>query len=487
MEIKQALSFDDVLLMPGECDFQLNDADVSTTFARGIDLNIPLVSSAMDTVTEHEMAIAMAQAGGIGVIHRNMSVDEQASQVKKVKRFESAVVYDPVMLRPGDTIGSARTLQRKHNISGFPVVDDKGYLCGIITSRDMRFLENDNMLVQEAMTKENLVIARAPVDLADVKKMIQARRVEKVIITDDNNKCIGLLTVKDIERAVLNPHACKDEKGQLRVAAATSVGDKGFERSLALIDNGVDVLTIDSAHGHSKAVMDAVKRLKKHAGYVRVVAGNVATADGARAMLDCGADGIKVGIGPGSICTTRIVTGVGVPQITAITECFRVMKDSGVPLIADGGIRFSGDIVKAIMAGASCVMVGSMVAGTDESPGQVYMYGGRSYKAYRGMGSIGAMERGSADRYFRPEGISHSKMIPEGVEGQVPYKGSVSAVIHQLIGAVRAGMGYVGKHNINDMRGNGNFVRITTAGMKESHVHDVQIVKEAPNYYCERG
>ncbi|MEM6670769.1 MAG: IMP dehydrogenase [Pseudomonadota bacterium] len=482
MEIREALTFDDVLLVPGASEVLPADADTRTRVTREIKLNIPLMSSAMDTVTEAEMAIAMAQAGGLGVIHRNLDIEVQAKQVRKVKRFESGIVYAPVTLRADQTLADAKALQDRHSITGFPVVAKDGKLVGILTNRDMRFTEDMATPVSELMTAQKLATVREPVDLEEAKKILQARRIEKLLVVDDANRCVGLLTVKDIEKAVLNPQACKDSMGRLRVAAASTVGDNGFARSEALIDAGVDLIIIDTAHGHSAAVGHAVERIKKLSNAVQVVAGNVATAEATRALIGAGADAVKVGIGPGSICTTRIVAGVGVPQLTAVMACAEAAEDAGAPVIADGGVKFSGDLAKAIAAGAHCAMVGSMLAGTDEAPGEVFLYNGRSYKSYRGMGSLGAMARGSADRYFQSEVSDTHKLVPEGIEGQVPYKGSVGAILHQMVGGLRAAMGYTGCRNIDEMRANCSFVKITNAGLRESHVHDVTITREAPNY-----
>ncbi|TYO84637.1 IMP dehydrogenase [Oceanicella actignis] len=481
MEIREALTFDDVLLVPGASEVLPSDAVLRTRITNEIELNIPLVSSAMDTVTESEMAIAMAQAGGMGVIHRNLDIAEQARQVRRVKRFESGVVYNPVTLTPDQTVADARALQERYKITGFPVVDDERNVVGILTNRDMRFAQSDDAPVRELMTAENLAILREPVDVEEARRLMHRRRIEKVLVVNAEGRLAGLLTIKDLEKAVLNPQACKDALGRLRVAAATTVGDAGFERSLALIDAEVDLIVIDTAHGHSASVARAVERIKAHDSRVQVAAGNVATAEATRALIDAGADAVKVGIGPGSICTTRIVAGVGVPQLTAIMDCAEAASRAGVPIIADGGIKFSGDLAKAIAAGASCAMIGSMLAGTDEAPGELILYQGRSYKAYRGMGSVGAMARGSADRYFQKEAAT-DKLVPEGIEGQVPYKGAVSGVLHQLTGGLRAAMGYTGNRTIDEMRSGCRFVRITNAGLNESHVHDVQIVREAPNY-----
>ncbi|MBB5514903.1 IMP dehydrogenase [Rubricella aquisinus] len=481
MDVRTALTFDDVLLVPGASEVIPADADTRTKVTQEISLNIPLLSSAMDTVTEMKMAIAMAQAGGIGTLHRNLDVEEQARQVRRVKRFESGIVYNPITLKYDQTLADARALQERYKITGFPVVGADGRVIGILTNRDMWFCDNDATPVTELMTSDNLAVTREPIDIAEAKKIMRGRRIEKLLVTDADNRLTGLLTIRDIEQAVLNPQACKDELGRLRVAAATTVGDAGFERSEALIDAGCDLIMIDTAHGHSKAVGEAVERIKKLSNRVQVVAGNVVTAEATRALLDAGADAVKVGIGPGSICTTRIVAGVGVPQLTAISDCANEAVKTGHPVIADGGIKYSGDFAKAIAAGASCAMVGSMLAGTDEAPGEVILYQGRSFKAYRGMGSVGAMARGSADRYFQKE-VSNEKLVPEGIEGQVPYKGAAGAVLHQLVGGLRAAMGYTGSRTIPDMHKGAKFVQITSAGLGESHVHDVQITREAPNY-----
>ena len=479
MEIREALTFDDVLLVPAASAVLPATADTRTKVTRSIDPNIPLLSSAMDTVTEARMAIAMAQAGGMGVIHKNLSVLEQSKEVRRVKRFESGIVYNPVTLKADQTLADAKELVERYNFTGFPVVDDDGRVVGILTNRDMRFAQSHDTPVHVMMTSENLAMLAEPADLEEAKSLMKARRIEKLLVHNGNGKLTGLLTLKDTEMAVLNPTACKDNLGRLRVAAATSVGDAGFERSEALIDAGVDIIVVDTAHGHSQGVIDAVSRVKALSNEVQVIAGNVATAEATKALIGAGADAVKVGIGPGSICTTRMVAGVGVPQLTAISDCAEAAGDT--PIIADGGIKFSGDFAKAIAAGASCAMVGSMIAGTDESPGEVILYQGRSFKSYRGMGSLGAMARGSADRYFQKD-AANDKLVPEGIEGQVPYKGSANAVIHQLVGGLRAAMGYTGNATIEDMRRNCRFVRITGAGLKESHVHDVQITRESPNY-----
>ena len=479
MQIREALTFDDVLLVPAQSSVLPSDVDTRTRVTNQITLNIPLLSSAMDTVTESQMAITMAQAGGIGVIHRNLDIERQAREVRRVKRFESGIVYNPITLHKDQTLADANVLRDRYNVTGFPVVDENNCVVGIVTNRDMRFAADDKTPVSKMMTTENLAILKEPADRQRAINLMKERRIEKLLITDEQGRLNGLLTLKDTEQAVLNPTACKDELGRLRVAAATTVGNEGYQRSESLIDAGIDLLVIDTAHGHSDSVIEAVKRVKKLSNNVQVVAGNVATADACKALIDVGADAIKVGIGPGSICTTRMVAGVGVPQLTAILDC--VEASGNTPVIADGGIKFSGDFAKAIAAGASCAMVGSMIAGTDESPGEVILYQGRSFKAYRGMGSLGAMARGSADRYFQKDAAS-DKLVPEGIEGQVPYKGPAHAVIHQMIGGLRASMGYTGCQTIAEMRQKCKFVKITGAGLKESHVHDVQITRESPNY-----
>jgi len=481
MEIREAFTFDDVLLVPGKSSVLPSMADTRTWVTKSIALNIPLLSSAMDTVTEARMVIAMAQAGGMGVIHRNLDLAAQAEEVRRVKRFESGVVYNPITLTPDQTLADAKALQDRYRVTGFPVVDQNRRVLGIVTNRDMRFATDDSTPVRVMMTSDNLAMLEEPADLATARSLMQARRIEKLLVVSKEGRLTGLLTIKDIEQAVLNPTACKDGLGRLRVAAATTVGDAGFERSEALIDAGCDLIVIDTAHGHSEGVGHAVERIKKLSNAVQVVAGNVATGEATRALIGAGADAVKVGIGPGSICTTRIVAGVGVPQLTAILDCAAAAAATGTPVIADGGIKYSGDFAKAIAAGASCAMVGSMIAGTDESPGEVILYQGRSFKSYRGMGSLSAMARGSADRYFQKDAAS-DKLVPEGIEGQVPYKGSASAVVHQLVGGLRAAMGYTGCATVAEMRANCNFVRITGAGLKESHVHDVQITRESPNY-----
>ncbi len=479
MEIREALTFDDVLLVPAASSVLPSDADTSTYVTKSIRMNIPLLSSAMDTVTEARMAIAMAQSGGIGVIHRNLDTLAQAREVSRVKRFESGVVYAPITLRADQTLADAKELMDRYNITGFPVVDGDNRVVGIVTNRDMRFATDDKTPVSVMMTTDKLAMLREPIDRAAAIGLMKQRRIEKLLVTDGQGHLTGLLTLKDTEQSVLNPHACKDAMGRLRVAAASTVGDAGFERSQALIEAGVDMVVIDTAHGHSEGVARAVERIKRLSNTVQVIAGNVATAEATRALIGAGADAVKVGIGPGSICTTRIVAGVGVPQLTAIMDSAGAAGD--IPVIADGGIKYSGDFAKAIAAGASCAMVGSAIAGTDESPGEVILWQGRSFKAYRGMGSLGAMARGSADRYFQKDAAS-DKLVPEGIEGQVPYKGSAAAVIHQMVGGLRAAMGYTGHGTIASMRNGCQFVKITGAGLKESHVHDVQITRESPNY-----
>jgi IMP dehydrogenase len=480
MEIREALTFDDVLLVPAQSSVLPSTADTRTQVTKSIRLNIPLLSSAMDTVTEARMAIAMAQSGGMGVIHRNLDLDEQARQVRRVKRFESGIVYNPVTLTPDQTLADAKALQDRYRVTGFPVVRD-GRVVGIVTNRDMRFATDPKTPVFAMMSSENLAILQEPADPREAKQLMAARRIEKLLVTDRTGKLTGLLTLKDLEQAVLNPSACKDDLGRLRVAAASTVGDAGFERTMALIEAGADMVVIDTAHGHSEGVALAVARAKEVAGKTQIMAGNVATAAATTTLIEAGADAVKVGIGPGSICTTRMVAGVGVPQLTAIMDCAGAALPHDIPVIADGGIKFSGDFAKAIAAGASCAMVGSMIAGTDESPGEVILYQGRSFKSYRGMGSLGAMARGSADRYFQKDAAS-DKLVPEGIEGQVPYKGAAGTVLHQLVGGLRAAMGYTGCATVDEMRKNCQFVKITGAGLKESHVHDVQITRESPNY-----
>ncbi len=480
MEIETGYTFDDVLLRPAESDILPSQASTKTRLTRDIALNIPVLSAAMDTVTEADMAIVLAQLGGIGVLHRNLTIEEQCDAVRRVKRFESGMVINPITITPDSTLGQAQMLMTNHRISGIPVVDHAGILVGILTNRDVRFADNPAQPVRELMTRENLATVREGVSQEEARRLLHHRRIEKLLVVDDAYKCIGLITVKDIEKAVLNPDATKDASGRLRVAAATTVGDKGFERTEALVDAGCDVIIIDTAHGHNREVGRAVERVKKLSNSVQVVAGNVATAEATKALVDAGADAVKVGIGPGSICTTRIVAGVGVPQLTAIMEAASAAGD--VPIIADGGLRTSGDAAKALAAGASTVMIGSLLAGTDEAPGETFIYQGRAYKAYRGMGSVGAMARGSADRYFQQDIKDQMKLVPEGIEGQVPYKGSARDVVHQLVGGIKAAMGYTGSATIPDLKTRGKFIRITNAGLSESHVHDVSITREAPNY-----
>ena len=482
MDISLGLTFDDVLLRPGESSVLPSQADTRTRVTREISLNIPVISSAMDTVTEADMAIVMAQLGGIGVLHRNLTVEEQVAAVRAVKRFESGMVVNPITMTPDQTLATALELMARHRISGIPVVEENGKLVGILTNRDVRFAENMAQPVAELMTRQNLATVRVGVSQEEARRTLHQRRIEKLLVVDDDYRCVGLITVKDIEKAVNYPSATKDGAGRLRVAAATTVGDMGFARTEQLIDAECDLVVIDTAHGHNREVARAVERVKKLSNSVQVVAGNVATAEATRALIDAGADGIKVGIGPGSICTTRVVAGVGVPQLTAIMESAEEAHKSGVPVIGDGGLRTSGDVAKALAAGASCVMVGSLLAGTDEAPGETFLYQGRAYKSYRGMGSVGAMARGSADRYFQQDIKDQLKLVPEGIEGQVPYKGPARDVIHQLVGGVKAAMGYTGAATIEELRAKARFVRITNAGLRESHVHDVTITREAPNY-----
>ena len=481
-DIPLGLTFDDVLLQPLESGVLPSGADTRTFLTGEIPLNIPILSAAMDTVTGADMAIALAHLGGIGVLHRNMEIDEQASAVRAVKRFESGMVVNPITMTPEQTLAEALELMKANRISGIPIVEKSGKLAGILTNRDVRFAENAKQQVSELMTRENLATVGLGTSQEVARRILHQRRIEKLLVVDDQDHCVGLITVKDIEKAVASPLATKDAQGRLRVAAATTVGDKGFERSEALIDAGVDCIVIDTAHGHNRDVGAAVERVKGLSNSVQVVAGNVATAEAAKALADAGADAIKVGIGPGSICTTRIVAGVGVPQLSAVMAASKAAADRGVHVIADGGIRTSGDIAKALAAGASTVMVGSLLAGTEEAPGETFLYQGRAYKAYRGMGSVGAMARGSADRYFQQDIKDQLKLVPEGIEGQVPYKGPVRDVIHQLVGGVKAAMGYTGSATIDDLRQRARFVRITNAGLSESHVHDVAITREAPNY-----
>jgi len=486
MEIKEALTFDDVLLVPAESDVLPAQADTRTRITRTITLGIPLVSAAMDTVTESRIAIALAQHGGIGVLHKNMEIAAQAAEVRKVKKFESGMVVNPVTIHPEQPLADALNLMADFRISGIPVVErGSGRLVGILTNRDVRFASDALQPVSELMTKDKLVTVREGVEKDEAKRLLHQHRIEKLLVVDAQYRCVGLVTVKDIEKAQAHPDACKDDKGRLRVAAATGVGPDGIERAAALIEAGVDIVVVDTAHGHSIGVIEAVRQIKRMDAATQVIGGNIATAAAARALIEAGADAVKVGIGPGTICTTRMVAGVGVPQLSAVLEVAEVTRPAGIGLIADGGVKYSGDIAKAIAAGADCVMIGSLFAGTEESPGDTFLFQGRSYKSYRGMGSIGAMARGSADRYFQAEVSDKLKLVPEGVEGRVPYKGPVTNVIHQLIGGLRAGMGYTGNRTIAEMQQNCVFRRITSAGLRESHVHDVAITKEAPNYKSE--
>jgi IMP dehydrogenase len=479
LAIREALTFDDVLLVPAASSVLPGQVDTRTRLTRQIELGIPLISAAMDTVTEASLAIAMAQAGGMGVIHRNLTPEEQADQVRRVKKFESGMVVNPVTIGPQATLADALALMERFHISGIPVVEGNGKpgkLVGILTNRDVRFATDTRQRVRELMTKGNLVTVRENVPMEEAKRLLHQHRIEKLVVVDEDYRCVGLITVKDIEKAQKYPNACKDERGRLRVAAATNVGADGLERALTLLAAECDVIVVDTAHGHSKGVLDTVTRIKRESNYAQVIAGNIATADGA------GADAIKVGIGPGSICTTRIVAGVGVPQLTAIMDASEEAKKHNVPVIADGGIKYSGDLAKAIAAGADCAMIGQLLAGTDESPGEVFLFQGRSYKGYRGMGSLGAMARGSADRYFQQDVKDTLKLVPEGIEGQVPYKGPAGTVVHQIVGGLRAAMGYTGCPTIEDFQKKAEFVRITNAGMNESHVHGVLVTRESPNY-----
>ena len=496
MTIREALTFDDVLLVPAASDVLPGRVDTRTRLTKRIQLGIPLISAAMDTVTEAALAIAMAQAGAIGVIHRNLSPEEQAEHVRRVKKFESGMVVNPLTIGPDATLADALNLMGRNRISGIPVVEGNGgapndrgpnhrapsKLVGIVTNRDVRFAQDPMQKVSELMTKEKLVTVREGVPIEEAKALLHLHRIEKLLVVDEDYRCVGLITVKDIEKAQKFPNACKDERGRLRVAAAINVGDDALARAMALLEVECDVIVVDTAHGHSKGVLDTVSRIKRESNDVQILAGNIATADGAKALIDAGADAIKVGIGPGSICTTRIVAGVGVPQLTAIMDASEVAHKAGIPVIADGGIKHSGDLAKAIAAGADCVMVGSLLAGTDESPGEVFLYQGRSYKGYRGMGSLGAMARGSADRYFQQDVADMLKLVPEGVEGQVPYKGPAASVVHQIVGGLRAAMGYTGCPTIEAFHKKAQFGRITGAGLDESHVHGVQVTRESPNY-----
>jgi IMP dehydrogenase len=483
---KEALTFDDVLLLPGHSEILPSSADLKTRLTPEISLSLPIISAAMDTVTEARLAIALAQAGGIGVIHRNMDPEVQAEEVRKVKRYESGMVVNPITIVPDATLADALALMKRYGISGIPVVEHgpigkPAKLVGILTNRDVRFADNPNQPVSELMTKKVITVTEG-VPQDEARRLLHQHRLEKLVVIDDEGRCVGLLTVKDIEKATQHPNASKDAEGRLRVAAASTVGDKGYDRALALIDAGVDAIVVDTAHGHSQSVLDQVSRIKRISNKVAIIAGNVATGDGTKALIDAGADAVKVGIGPGSICTTRIVAGVGVPQLTAILDSVEAARDRNIPVIADGGIKYSGDLAKAIAAGAECAMIGSLLAGTDESPGEVYLLQGRSFKSYRGMGSVGAMARGSADRYFQQDIKDSLKLVPEGIEGQVPYRGPAGAILHQLAGGLRAAMGYVGAASIEDFQKRATFVKVSAAGLRESHVHDVTITRESPNY-----
>ena len=485
MKIRQAITFDDVLLQPGASEVLPAAVDVSTRLTKTIPLNIPLISAAMDTVTEARLAIAMAQAGGIGVLHRNLTIEQQAGEVAMVKKYESGVVMNPVTISPSSSLGDLKELKNRTGFSGIPVIDEKSVVVGIITNRDTRFAEDLNESVASLMTRD-VVTVEMDTPMEEARRLLHKHRIERLVIVDEDRRCIGLLTVKDMDKAAVNPNAAKDEAGRLRVAAASTVGDEGFARTEALIEAGADCVIIDTAHGHSKSVADAVTRAKKISNSVQIIAGNVATSEATKSLIDAGADAVKVGIGPGSICTTRIVAGVGVPQLTAIEACANAAQATGTPVIADGGIKFSGDFAKALAAGASTAMMGSIFAGTEEAPGEVFLYQGRSYKSYRGMGSLGAMARGSADRYFQKD-AAQEKLVPEGIEGQVPFKGPISPILHQMVGGLRAAMGYVGAKSIQDLHEKAEFVQITGAGLQESHVHDVQMTREAPNYSLSRG
>jgi len=481
MEIREGLTFDDVLLQPRASDILPANADLQTRLTRDIKINVPLVSAAMDTVTEARLAIVMAQTGGIGVIHRNMSNEEQAEEVRKVKRYESGMVVNPVTIGPKATRAELKALAEHHNISGIPVVESNGKLVGIVTNRDVRFATDPNELVSRLMTTK-LVTIKVGATEAQARSLLHEHRIERLLVVDDDYRCVGLITVKDMDKAENFPNACKDNQGRLRVAAASTVGAAGYERAMALVDAGVDAVVIDTAHGHNAMVIEQVQRLKKELSSTQIIAGNIATEEAAKALIGAGADAIKVGIGPGSICTTRIVAGIGVPQLTAIMDACAVAQKANVPVIADGGVKYSGDMAKALAAGAESCMVGSMLAGAEETPGEVFLFQGRSYKSYRGMGSVSAMARGSADRYFQKEVSNSMKLVPEGVEGRVAYKGPVAPILHQLIGGVRATMGYTGSKNISELHERAKFIRITNAGLRESHVHDVTIARESPNY-----
>ena len=487
MPIREALTFDDVSLVPAFSQVLPNSADTRTSLTRSIELGIPLLSAAMDTVTEAPMAIAMAQNGGLGVIHKNMTIEQQADEVRRVKKFESGMVVNPLTIGPDAPLSAALDLMDTNAISGIPVVETpRGRLVGILTHRDVRFATNRAQPVRELMTHENLITVKEGVSRDEAMRLLHQHRIEKLLVVDDELRCIGLITVKDIEKAAAHPNASKDEQGRLRCGAATGVGEDGWRRAEALIEAGVDVVVVDTAHGHSSGVIDAVARIKKQSNYTQVLAGNIATAEGAKILIDNGADALKVGIGPGSICTTRVVAGVGVPQLTAIMDVVEEAAKSGTPIVADGGIKFSGDLAKAIAGGAHCAMIGSLLAGTDEAPGEVFLVGGRSYKQYRGMGSLGAMARGSADRYFQQDISDVVKMVPEGIEGRVPYKGPVHHILHQLSGGLRSSMGYTGNATLDAMRTGCRFVRVSSAGLRESHVHDVVMMRDAPNYQTER-
>ncbi len=481
MEIREGLTFDDVLLQPRASSILPGDADLTTRLTQSIVLNVPLLSAAMDTVTEAPFAIAMAQSGGMGIVHRNLTVEEQAEEVRKVKRYESGMVVNPITIHAGATLAALRSLTKLHSFSSFPVVDDDGLLVGIVTNRDTRFATNPGETVASLMTT-NLVTVKEGTSEEKAKELLHKHRIEQLLVVDKNNRCVGLITVKDMEKALSYPNACKDQHGRLRVGAASTVGDAGYTRSVALLEAGVDALIIDTAHGHSIKVIEQVKRIKKEFPHSQIVAGNIATAEAATALIEAGADALKVGIGPGSICTTRIVAGVGVPQLTAIMDVCKIAKKANIPVIADGGIKYSGDMAKALAVGAECAMIGSLFAGATETPGDVFLYQGRSYKSYRGMGSVAAMAQGSADRYFQKEVSDSMKLVPEGIEGRVGFKGPVAPIIHQLLGGIRAAMGYTGSKTISDFHENARFVKITNAGLRESHVHDVVIAREAPNY-----
>ena len=480
---KEALTFDDVLLVPAASDVLPNETNVQTRLTKNIKLGLPIISAAMDTVTESSLAIAMAQEGGIGIIHRNMSIEAQASEVRRVKKYESGMIVNPVTIGPDQPLSDALKLMKDYNISGIPVVETKnGKLVGIITNRDLRFAKETSSLVKDYMTAKNLITVKQDVAKDQAMKLLHENRIEKLLVVDDAFRCVGLITVKDIEKAQRYPHATKDDLGRLRVGAAVGTGEAAIERAKALIDAEIDVIIVDTAHGHSESVLETIRKIRKMAKKTAIIGGNIATAAAAKALIAAGVDGVKVGIGPGSICTTRIIAGVGVPQLTAVMDVAEVCNPKNIPVIADGGIRTSGDLAKAIAAGASTVMIGSLFAGTEESPGDVFLYEGRSYKSYRGMGSLGAMSKGSADRYFQGEVRDTAKFVPEGVEARVPYKGLLNATLHQLIGGLRASMGYTGSATIPLMQKNCEFVRITSSGFRESHVHDVTITKEAPNY-----